>query len=171
MGFFLKDKPEDVAEVMFASIIAFVDSFRLPIDYKPTKYNLIEIYILANWAQVVSLISAGGGATTRVMKIIEFYSNQTHLRAIDYLVKSNRLEQTDVPAVVTYISEHAPNRRHEYDATFRNRGNIGDVAAIAVNYIVNRPMSELEAGQGKELLSRMIEVSLTEGISTLNKMV
>lgn len=83
---FLKDKPDEVAGVMFAHVVGFVDHFSLHGVREEHQLILPEVYILGHWLQVVSIISAGGGATNRVMKILESYSAQVLPRSLQWLI-------------------------------------------------------------------------------------
>ena len=127
---FFKKNPEDIAGVMFAHMVGFIDSLQWP------GINIAEVYILGHWLQVVCVISAGGGATNRVLKVIKSYSKQVLPRSIHWLIKSNRIEKTDLPAFQSYISEHAQQRRQEYDVAFRTRGMMRDVAVIAISNLM-----------------------------------
>lgn len=135
---FSKDNRKDIAGVMFAHVIGFIDGVQWP------GSNIAEVYILGHWLQVLCVISAGGGATNRVLKILESYSEQVLPSATSWLLQSKRLQQNDIPAFQSYVNAHAQQRRHQYDTAFRTRGSMRDVAEIAIpNLISSRDNTEV----------------------------
>lgn len=95
-----------------------------------------SLYILGHWAQVACVISAGGGVTDRVIKVLESYSKQVISRSIHWLVQANRQEEASIPVFQSYIREHPQQRREEYDGAGRTRGLLRDVAETTVHHLI-----------------------------------
>lgn len=132
---FFKRKPEDIAGVMFAHVVGFIDGVRFP-GIEERQINLAELYILGHWLQVACVISAGDGATDHMLTVLESYSKQVLSRSIHWLVQSHRMEEASIPAFQSYILEHAQQRREEYDVAVRTRSLMRDVAEIAVHHLI-----------------------------------
>ena len=161
---FFKDKLEDIAGVMFAHVVGFIDSLQWP------GINVAEVYILGHWLQVVCVISAGGGATNGVLKVLKSYSTQVLSSSIHWLIESNRIEKTDVPAFQSYISEHAQKRRQEYDVAFRTRGMMRDVAVIAVPNLMLSTRTAENTALDVELLESFLVGVVDVAVPRLKKM-
>ncbi|MBU6435620.1 MAG: hypothetical protein KGS09_21180 [Nitrospirae bacterium] len=166
---FFKRKPEDIAGVMFAHVVGFIDGVQFP-GIEEQQLNLAELYILGHWLQVACVISAGGGATNRVLKVLESYSEQVLSRSILWLVQSNRMEEASVPAFQSYIREHAQQRREEYDVAVRTRGLMRDVAEIAVHHLMRSTVRAENVAQDVELLDGYLVGLVNVAVPRLKEM-
>lgn len=166
---FFKRKPEDIAGVMFAHVVGFIDGVQFP-GIEEQQINLAELYILGHWLQVACVISAGGGATDRVLNILESYSKQVLPRSIHWLVQSNRMEEASVPAFQSYIRQHAQQRREEYDVPGRTRGLMRDVAEIAVHHLMHSTTRSGNVAQDVELLDGYLVALVDVAVPRLKEM-
>lgn len=172
MGFFSKDKPEDIAGTVFGYTLAFIDSFfSLPVICNHTKLNLSEIYIFAFWLQVVNVIEAGGGVTDRVQKVLGLYAERAHTGVVNHFLVSGRLQHADIPAFEANMRENFKKRRNLYDDTFRAIKDLDYLSAIVITNIVSGPISEAETSVAKGALSSLINSIGPFCIDKLKKMI
>ena len=159
MGFRLfKKKPSEVAGLIFAHIIAFIDGLSLP---RVRSLSLAETYLLAEWIQIASVISAVGGYNGRVRKIIRCVAGEQFDRLLGYLVVTGRLKKADLTEFREYILEMSTSRRQQYDAAFQKEGSMRDVAVTAFPCIV------VEAPTGENLIEdvKVLQVQIEQIIA------
>ena len=166
---FFKSKPEDIAGVMFAHVVGFIDGVQFP-GIEERQINLAELYILGHWLQVACVISAGGGATDHVLKVLESYSKQVLSRSIHWLVQSNRIEEASIPAFQSYIRENAQQHREEYDVALRTRGLMRNVAEIAVHHLIRSTTRAGNVAQEVELLDGYLVALVDVAVPRLKAM-
>jgi hypothetical protein len=172
MGFFSKDKPEVIADTLFGYTLGLIDSiFSLPVICNRTKLNLSEIYIFVFWLQVVNVISAGGGVTDHVQKVLGLFAEKAHTGVVNHFLISGRLHHADIPAFEANMRENFKKRRNFYDETFRANKDLDYLSAIVITNIVGGQISEEETTVIKGALSSWINSAGPFCIEKLKKII
>jgi len=167
---FLKEKPDEVAAVMRGHVLGFVDGLQLS-GVRDQKLFLPELYLLGHWLQIACVISAGGGATDRVMNILSVYSKQVLPLSTVWLVERYKLSASFSPAFQKHVTTHGSLRRNEYDTALRSPKGTKAVADIAIPYLITAPVTSEIAAEASDDLANTINNLVNVGVSRLKGIV